>query len=396
MTGYKFYLLQFLFLICMLPYTEGQTIVNRFNNQGIRFYDLSDALFKKSRITAEHECLDLWAPAMIPLSGGITVSYVSPDKKNCLVFARNSSKETGWKYDTLTVVHSHSGVTGIKGVTLFNVTERKQPPRLLLFNTDSIFLRSISSDQGNTWGAFEIINGYGGERIIHIHRKDDGVLIAFFCSNENLLKGGSGEGKSLVYKIYSYDNGISWGLPRIAVKHNIYSLEDAAIAYYNNRKKSKLYMIVHEPDNASALFSVSEDDGETWSYPTQLPSLFNGDRHQIAIYKDDIYVVFRDISLSVNANYISQTYGDIMLWKGTVKDIERKQKGDYIVRLIDNSPSGNHLLNNADINKYGYITMLPINKKEILFVGQGKWETARPAYIRSFILNTDKMISGNN
>ena len=89
MTGYKFYLLQFLFLICMLPYTEGQTIVNRFNNQGIRFYDLSDALFKKSRIIAEHESLDLGAPAMIQLSGGITVSYVSPDKKNCLVFARN-------------------------------------------------------------------------------------------------------------------------------------------------------------------------------------------------------------------------------------------------------------------------------------------------------------------
>lgn len=80
--------------------------------------------------------------------------------------------------------------------------------------------------------------------------------------------------------------------------------------------------------------AVSDDEGETWSEPRELPASLTGDRH-VAKYVPDgrLLVTFRDMA------YDSPTKGDWVAWVGSWSDIIEGREGQYRVRLMDNRNS---------------------------------------------------------
>ena len=114
----------------------------------------------------------------------------------------------------------------------------------------------------------------------------------------------------------------------------------------------------------------SEDDGETFTKPVELPDTLTGDRHTLRRMQDGrIAVTFRDMGSE------SKTHGDWVLWIGTEEDLIHQREGQYHIRLKDNYPTswdgdcaypGMHVLPDGTLVMLTYGHWLPWEKKEEL------------------------------
>lgn len=197
----------------------------------------------------------------------------------------------------------------------------------MLISSDSGHLTyAISNKEGEEWSKFKSSNYITTSNIIYVHhnRTTDNQLVAYFFGNGNLTASDS-TGKSMLFMITSNDWGRSWSAPQIAVKHNLYSLNNASISLYSgrNRNKNELFMICSSKDTGSLFLSTSSNDGMTWSYPTELPYLENTDNHILSINKNKIALLFTDSNEKNPDNY-----NDIFIIMTSIKDIKNlKMKG---------------------------------------------------------------------
>ena len=84
--------------------------------------------------------------------------------------------------------------------------------------------------------------------------------------------------------------------------------------------------------NSYVIFS--DDEGQTWTKPRELPAALTGDRHT-GVYAPDgrSFISFRDNTRQ------SPTRGDWVAWVGKYEDIVKGNQGQYRVRLMDNHKS---------------------------------------------------------
>ena len=81
--------------------------------------------------------------------------------------------------------------------------------------------------------------------------------------------------------------------------------------------------------NSFVIFS--NDEGETWTKPREVPGALTGDRHTGKYAPDGrLFISFRD------QTHESPTKGDWVAWVGTYADITSGREGQYRVRLKDN------------------------------------------------------------
>ncbi len=113
-----------------------------------------------------------------------------------------------------------------------------------------------------------------GSRVTGFAPLGRGRWIAFFHDDAPGVK-------SVIYKMYSPDDGQSWGRPQVALKHNLYGLRDAVAFYQTPRRRDTLVLIAGRSDTRTAVIAVSRDDGATWSYPVPLSEDVRNDRREL-------------------------------------------------------------------------------------------------------------------
>lgn len=93
--------------------------------------------------------------------------------------------------------------------------------------------------------------------------------------------------------------------------------------------------------NGGSMLIVSEDEGETWTAPTELPASLAGERHKI-IYDnttEKLYITFREIILDEDKDgFFSDDdwkAGDWLLWVGSYDDLISGKEGDFRIRLAE-------------------------------------------------------------
>src|SRR4029078_10963496 len=81
--------------------------------------------------------------------------------------------------------------------------------------------------------------------------------------------------------------------------------------------------------NSHVIFS--DDEGETWTKPRELPGSLTGARHQGRYTKDGrLFISFRDTTLE------SKTKGDWVAWVGRYDGISTTPEGKYTTRRMTN------------------------------------------------------------
>lgn len=127
--------------------------------------------------------------------------------------------------------------------------------------------------------------------------------------------------------------------------------------------------------NNYATMIYSDDEGETWSKPQDLPGSLAGERHKIMYDPTDptgqtLIITFREIKYFVNESGAMTNWlaGDWIAWVGTYDDIMNQHEGRYRILLCEDWS------NNAKSGDTGYAGLVVQSDGTFIMDSYGHWD----------------------
>jgi hypothetical protein len=166
-----------------------------------------------------------------------------------------------------------------------------------------------------------------------VELKKPGHYLAFFHDDGRYIRGvdGAKPWRFWVYSSLSTDGGLTWSAPApIASMPDANLCEPGALRSPDGKQLAVLLRENSRSYNSFVIFS--NDEGNTWTQPKELPAALTGDRH-VAKYAPDgrLFISFRDTT------HVSATKGDWVGWVGKYEDIVNGTEGQYRVRIMHNT-----------------------------------------------------------
>ena len=252
--------------------------------------------------------------------------------------------------------------------TIYPTIDPQGKKRLLMFSNLYPFLQSISEDDGLTWTLRKPVGNFGGSVMAGMIRLRNGHYMAL-SNNSRRFVGATGlkTDRFQVFKFVSADGGVTWGPPVTIARHpKAHLCEPGVIRSPDGKHLAVLMRENSRKFNSFVIFS--DDEGESWTEPRELPGALTGDRHNGKYAPDGrLFITFRDTT------HESPTRGDWVGWVGTWDDIANGREGQYRVRLMENHKG-------ADC-AYSGLELLPDGT--FVATTYGHWTRGEKAYIVS-------------
>ncbi len=271
-------------------------------------------------------------PTTVLLENNKTMIVVYPKGhgRGAIVMKRSDDAGLTWSERLPT---PENWASSLEVPTLYRVVDPDGVKRLIMFSGLYPIRMAKSEDDGKTWTPLESIGPFGGiVAMADCVALNDGRYMALFHDDGRFFKAnGKRTGIFNVYKTFSKDGGLTWGLPKVVTTHPTAHLCEPGVVRSPDGKQ--LAMLLRENSRKHNGFVIfSDDEGETWTKPREVPGALTGDRHACRYAPDGRLVIsFRDTTLE------SPTKGDWVAWVGTYDDIVRRREGQYRVRLMDNT-----------------------------------------------------------
>jgi hypothetical protein len=219
--------------------------------------------------------------------------------------------------------------------TIHRVVDARGVKRLIMFSGLYPIRMAVSADDGLTWSGLQPIGDFGGVVAMAsvVQRKTGaGHYMALFHDDGRFIADppAAGPRQFRVYKTLSTDGGLTWGKPEVIAAHpKAHLCEPGAIRSPDGKQLAVLLRENSRTMNSFVIFS--DDEGQTWTQPREVPGALTGDRH-VGRYAPDgrLFITFRDMTLE------SPTRGDWVGWVGTYDDLVGGREGQYRVRLLKN------------------------------------------------------------
>jgi len=182
----------------------------------------------------------------------------------------------------------------------------------------------MSEDSGKTWKEMPPLGFTCVMTFASIVQLKDGSYLGLYH------KGLDGKDKSpqQVFQTITKDGGLTWSEPRVvaAVKDK----DPCEPFVFRSPDGLELCTLLRENTHTGrSLKMFSQDEGKTWSTPTDTSWGLTGDRHIGIRTQDGRFVfAFRDQALG------SPTKGHFVAWAGTYDDIKNDKPGQYRVKLL--------------------------------------------------------------
>ncbi len=273
---------------------------------------------------------------LMPDNKTILITYPKGHGRGGIVYKKSFDGGLTW---TERLPTPENWETSMEVPTLFRLVDPQGTPRVLMFSGKAGGIRvAYSENEGDTWSPLKPINtpgpSYGGIVTMGsmVERKD-GSYMAFFHDDGRWLRDPPvvPDGRRFeVYSVVSTDGGLTWSQPKIIAKHETARLCEPGVVRSPDGKQ--IALLLRENSRTLNSFVIfSDDEGETWTEPRELPGSLTGDRHT-AVYAPDgrLFISFRD------RTHVTPTFGDWVGWVGTYEDIVEGREGQYRVRLMDN------------------------------------------------------------
>jgi len=303
----------------------------------------------------------------------LLVTYPKGHGRGAIVYKKSFDAGASW---TERLPTPTSWETSLEVPTLYRFKTTSGTMRTFLFSGLYPIRLSISDDDGETWSQLQAIGPFGGiVAMASMVQLDNGSLVAFFHDDGRFLNAEGKAGTFTVFKTTSMDDGESWSMPEVVVRHEIMDLCEPGSVWSPNGKELAL-LLRENSRTAPSQIIFSSDQTATWSEPISLPAELTGDRHT-AKYLDDrrLIVVFRDMAEN------SPTKGDWVAWIGEYSDLKEGKAGQYRIRIMDNSNSWD--------STYPGVEVLP--NGNVVTTTYGHWEEGQEPYIVSVQLDMEQI-----
>jgi hypothetical protein len=266
--------------------------------------------------------------------------------------------------------------TSLETPTIHRTVDSKQRKRLILFSGLYPIRRAVSEDDGVTWTPLEPVGDFGGiVAMADVVRLRDRRYMAVFHDDGRFISDKPHPREFKVYKTLSSDGGLTWSAPVVIARHPQAHLCEPGIVRSPDGRQ--LAMLLRENSRKfNSFVTFSNDEGETWSTPRELPGSLTGDRHVGKYAKDGrLFITFRDTT------HESPTRGDWVAWVGRYEDIVEGREGQYRVRLMKNNKD-------ADC-AYPGLELLPDGT--FVTTTYGHWVAGEQPYVVSLRLRLDEL-----
>ncbi len=270
-------------------------------------------------------------PTTVLLEDGRTMLCVYPKGhgKGAIVLKRSDDAGLTWSER---LPAPENWATSLEVPTIYRVVDPQGVKRLIMFSGLYPIRMAVSEDDEQTWTPLEPIGDFGGVvAMADLMRLRDGSYMAVFHDDGRFIRG---EGKSSppwkVYRTLSRDGGLTWSEPEVMTSHPEAHLCEPGLV--RSPDGNQIAMLLRENSRRfNSFVCFSDDEGQTWTEPRELPGALTGDRHQ-AVYAPDgrLFISFRDTT------HESPTKGDWVGWVGAYDDIAHGREGQYRVRLMRN------------------------------------------------------------
>ncbi|MCD4737188.1 MAG: exo-alpha-sialidase [Bacteroidales bacterium] len=222
--------------------------------------------------------------------------------------------------------------TSLEVPTIYRTESPDGNKNIIMFSGLNPCRMAFSYDDGNNWSQLEPIFPFGGIVVMSdLIRKKNGDYLTFFHDDGKFYtKNGKKTNRFFVYKSTSADGGMNWSDPEVVVHHKSAHLcEGGLIVSPDGSEWALLLRENSRQYNSMVIFS--QDEGEIWSGPFELPASLTGDRHQLKYANDGrLIAVFRDMAK------LSPTKGDFVGWIGLYDDLKSGNEGQCRIRLLKN------------------------------------------------------------
>lgn len=308
-------------------------------------------------------------PTTLLLEDNKTMLIVYPKGhgRGPIVYKRSNDTGLTWSERLPT---PKSWETSVEVPTLHRVVDASGKKRIIMFSGLYPIRMAVTEDDGANWSELNSIGNFGGIVTMGtvIDLKTPGHYLAFFHDDGRFIRGEPAKAwRFWVYTTLSKDGGITWSAPTpIAMLPDASLCEPGALRSPDGKQIAVLLRENSRKYNSYVIFS--NDEGQTWSEPKELPAALTGDRH-VANYTPDgrLFISFRDTT------HVSPTKGDWVGWVGKYEDIVNGTEGQYRVRIMDNTKG-------ADCT-YPGIEVLPDGT--IVTTTYGHWTEGEAPYIVS-------------
>jgi hypothetical protein len=334
---------------------------------GIRFIDLDGEVHRQVVVDREPGQY-LGHPTTVLLEDGRTVVVVYPKGhgRGPIVMKRSTDGGLTWS-GRLPVPANWS--TSLETPTIHRTVDSGGRRRLILFSGLYPARLASSEDDGAHWSPLRAVGDWGGIVVMSaLTVLRDGRYLGMFHDDGRFFRAdGRRSATVTLYTTFSADGGQTWSIPaRVFASDSIHLCEPGIVRSPDGRRLAALVRENTRTHNSCVLFS--DDEGESWSIPRELPLALTGDRHTARYAPDGrLLISFRDMAPG------SPTRGDWVAWVGTFQDIAAGGDGEYRIRLKDNLESWD----------CGYPGVEVLPDGTFLLTSYGHWSAGEEPYILS-------------
>ena len=265
--------------------------------------------------------------------------------------------------------------------TLHRVIDASGQKRLIMWSGLYPARLAISENDGDSWSELTPAGDWGGIVVmgcLEPLKTGKGNYMAMFHDDGRFFKGAMKRESNPVFtlfKTFSKDGGLTWSYPEaLLARSDVHLCEPGIIRSPDGKQLCVLLRENARRRNSFVIFS--NDEGENWTNPRELPASLTGDRHTGRYSKDGrLFISFRD------RTHDTRTFGDWVAGVGTYSDIVNGREGQYRVRLMDNHKS-------ADC-AYPPVEILPDDT--IVTTTYGHWTKGESPYIVSVRLKLSEL-----
>ena len=270
-------------------------------------------------------------PTTVLLEDNRTMLCVYPKGhgRGAIVMKRSDDTGLTWS-DRLAVPENWS--TSKETPTIHRVVDAAGVKRLIVWSGLHPARLAVSEDDGQTWSPLKAAGDWGGIVVMGSVQplREPGWYLAMFHDDGRFFRKGGKRDNFSLYKTFSTDGGLTWNAPEaILARKDVHLCEPGVIRSPDGQQLAALLRENSRRKNSHVIFS--DDEGQTWTNPRELPAALTGDRH-VGKYDSHgrLFISFRDTTPG------SPTAGDWVGWVGSYQDLVEGREGQYRVRLMQN------------------------------------------------------------